>query len=108
MAIMSDHSGTTLAVVARKRHSCAWCGGTITKGMIYDKQFIVSEGDPWTKKMHRECTKAQATYDFEGDTLYYSGQFERGHNHEPNWSTVEQGVKIGCPGCIEAFTKAKS
>ena len=96
-----NHQSESKTIVARKRHRCHWCGERIEKGAMYESTFIVWEGDPWTRKLHPECADAERAYDYDGDTLYYEGQFQRGHVHEPNWSTVADGVSIKCPGCIK-------
>lgn len=95
-----SHQCEPKTVKARKAHRCHWCSERIEAGSSYESTFIVWEGDAWTRKMHLECAAAERTYDYDGDTLYYEGQFERGHNHEVNWSSVEDGVRNKCPGCI--------
>lgn len=91
--------GPVRTITARKHHRCHWCGQRIEKGTSYEVTFIVWDGSPWRRKLHPECGEAERAYDYEGDELYYEGQFERGHSHEPNWSTREHGIEIGCPGC---------
>gem|GEM_PF-6458946 len=51
--------------------------------------------------MHVECAAAEKTYDYDGDILYYSGQFDRGHNHEQNGDTAASLAERGCPACIK-------
>jgi hypothetical protein len=94
-----NYQGDTREVTARKPHRCDWCGESIIAGSTYLTSFIVCEGGAWRRKLHPECAKAELTYDYDGDILYYEGQFERGHNHEPNWTTTADGVEAGCPGC---------
>lgn len=94
-------------VTAKKSHQCNWCGERIAQGEKYTREFVVWEGDAWTKKVHVECAAAEETYDFRGDDLFYEGQFQRGHNHEHNWATVEDGIKNKCPGCIEIMRVVK-
>lgn len=103
-----NHLGTPQTKTARKKHRCSWCGENILRGERYKSQFVVWEGDPWTKKMHMECADAEEVYDFDGDVISYDGSFQRGHSHELNWSSAEDGVAIGCPGCIKEDTGRKS
>lgn len=93
--------GEPRTITARKAHWCHWCGEKIEKGTPYESTFIVWEGTPWTRKLHPECAEADRAYDRSDDTLYYEGQFQRGHAHEPNWSTVAAGISVGCPGCMK-------
>jgi hypothetical protein len=96
-----DHQGEPKIRTARKQHHCHWCGEVIEKGQQYETTFIVHEGTAWKRKLHLECAAAERTYDYDGETLYYQMQFQRGHNHGPNsWVTAEIGAKDGCPGCI--------
>lgn len=101
-----DHQGMPEHPVARKAHMCAWCGERIQRGERYAKQFVVCEGDAWTKKLHIECEAAEQAYDFDGDVHYYHGQMARGHNHEHNWDTPEACAAAGCPGCKLSLQKA--
>lgn len=103
---MSCHVGTSPIVKARKNHGCNWCGESINKGTKYESTFIVWDGDAWTRKMHPECAEAERAYDYDGDTVQYCGQFQRGHTHEPNWSTLSDGVAHGCPACIKQANDA--
>ena len=95
-----NHQSEAKTIVARKPHRCHWCSERIEKGSKYERTFIVWEGDPWTRKLHPECADAERAYDYDGETLYYEGQFQRGHVHEPNCGSVADGVSIKCPGCI--------
>jgi len=90
---------------ARKNHRCNWCGCIIRPGEKYATTFIVCEGEAWRSKLHLECQAAEDAFDFDGEVLYYMGQFQRGHNHEPNWSTLADGVAHGCPACIKQSTQ---
>ena len=95
-----SHQSEPKIIKARKAHRCSWCADRIEPGSSYESTFIVCEGEPWGRKMHLECAAAERSYNYDGDVLYYEGQFQRGHNHEPNWSSVEDGVRNKCPGCI--------
>lgn len=95
-----DHYGELLLVTARKTHTCSWCSERIPKGSQYVSRFTVCDGDAWTMKMHPECSKAESSYDYDGDTLDFPQQFQRGHTHESNYySTLLEGLAEGCPGC---------
>ena len=94
-----NHQGTPEHRKARCHHRCNWCGERIDMGTLYENMFRVCEGDAWRSKLHLECAGAAAAYDYQGDTIQLEGQFQRGHIHEPNWSSVADGVACGCPGC---------
>jgi len=100
-----NHNGTEEPRKARKRHGCNWCGQSIPSGTVYENTFIVCEGVAWRSKMHVECGEACRAYPYDGDTIDMHGQFQRGHIHEVNWGTVEDGVHIKCPGCIKELGK---
>ena len=100
-----SHNGTEETRKARRRHSCNWCGGSIPAGTIYENKFQVCEGAAWRSKMHVECGDASRAFDYNGDTIALDGNFQRGHTHEWNWDTVENGAKAGCPGCIKELGK---
>ncbi len=92
-------------VTARKAHGCSWCGQAINKGEKYESTFIVFEGDAWKRKLHLERAEANRAYDYDGEPLYYEGQFQRGHNHEHNFDTVERCAKDDCPACIRLLSQ---
>lgn len=98
---MSDHLGEYGYPISRKSHRCSWCGEIIQKGEKYAKQFVICEGDAWTKKLHLECETAECAFDFDGDIHHYNGQMQRGHNHEPGWDTIYRCAEVGCPKCLE-------
>lgn len=43
--------------IARKEHTCMWCGGKIAVGEQYDRQTLVYDGELYEWKNHRECAK---------------------------------------------------
>lgn len=103
---MSDFYGNPIGVMARKTHRCNWCGETINKGDSYVKRFFVCDGEAWTAKMHAECDEAHQSYDYDGESICFLGQFQRGHNHEPG-DLGETAVNslYRCPGCVAELEK---
>jgi len=53
-----------------------------------------------------ECGESMRAYHHDGEPIELHGTWQRGHSHEVDNYTVEEGVKYGCPGCIAAARKA--
>lgn len=43
--------------IARKEHTCMWCGGKISVGEQYDRQTLIYDGYLYEWKNHRECAE---------------------------------------------------
>lgn len=55
---MSFHQISVEIVVARKSHTCTWCGDAIPKGTPYQRQRAAYDGSAYSAAWHQECQKA--------------------------------------------------
>lgn len=57
----------TARPIAKKRHVCMFCGGTIEVGQKYDRQTNVYDGDVYDWVSHEECSKVAVELDMYDD-----------------------------------------
>ncbi len=66
--------------VAKKEHTCDWCGQQILIGEKYHRDRVIFEGQAMTNKFHDECFGA-ATHEANEDGGCYT--FLPGENERP-------------------------
>lgn len=49
--------------IARKEHTCMWCGGKIAVGEQYGRQTLLYDGRLYEWKNHRECAELAGSLD---------------------------------------------
>lgn len=78
-----DQLGETAEPVARKEHTCHWCGESILRGEQYRRYSAIFDGEFQDTKMHKECYAAML--DDEG--VAYDNEFLPFGNERPKVTT---------------------
>lgn len=71
--------------IARKAHTCEWCGETIEQGEKYIYCTGIYYGDFYAYKLHQECRKAMSREMSEGE---YEIEFEP-HSYRRGMTYIE-------------------
>jgi len=69
-------------VVAKKPHTCEWCGETIHAGIMAQYRAYVFEDQFNHGWMHMDCYEAMNSIDWEDGDCWSLGDFKRGSTEQ--------------------------